>query len=128
MKALYSNKLKEVNMKQIIKQIQNFYDSLDKMIIFGVLVILFALTFIFNFMWAMPKTFMFLVGLLVGKILFGTNFVSSALHGEEDTDLDYDIENSATTGYRSSSSYGNVGPEYNDFGQPNHRQRTSLEN
>ena len=112
-------------MKQIIKQIQNFYDSLDKMIIFGVLVILFALTFIFNFMWAMPKTFMFLVGVLVGKVLFGTNFVSDAIYGSEESDLDYEVEDSAIQEYSSSF---DEDMEYNDFGQPCPQKRTSLEN
>lgn len=112
-------------MKHIIKQIQNFYNSLDKMIIFGVLVILFALTFIFNFMWAMPKTFMFLGGVLVGKVLFGTDFVSNIMYGDEETESGYEIEDSAVREYSSSLSDE---MEYNDFGQPCPQKRTSLEN
>ena len=115
-------------MKQIIKQIQNFYDSLDKMIIFGVLVILFALTFIFNFMWAMPKTFMFLVGVLVGKILFGTSFVADALSLDDSHDKSSNKKSKEpdNTVHRSATGHN---LEYNDFGQPiSTRDRgTSLE-
>ncbi len=103
-------------MKQIIKQIQNFYNSLDKMIIFGVLVILFALTFIFNFMWAMPKTFMFLVGLLVGKILFGTNFVAEALEpGDLHNEKPKRKAKKPDTNVQRPENYN---LKYNDFGQP----------
>ena len=103
-------------MKEIINKIQNLYQRLDKFLVFAILVVLVVITFMFNFMWAMPKTFTFLLGLLVGKLLFGTTFVDDALYSES--------SNSVGTEYpredKKSKTENVSKPRYkmNDFGQP----------
>ena len=103
-------------MKEIINKIQNLYQRLDKFLVFAILVVLVVITFMFNFMWAMPKTFTFLLGLLVGKLLFGTTFVDDALYSEP--------SNSVETEYpredKKSKTENVSKPLYkmNDFGQP----------
>jgi len=105
-------------MKEIINKIQNLYQRLDKFLILVVLVVLAIITFIFNFMWAMPKTFTFLLGLVVGKLLFGTNFIDNTLYGEESNEV---IRTSRSREEKRSAikspNYSNT-MKRNDFGQP----------
>ena len=99
-------------MKQFINKIQDFYLALDRGLLLGVLVILGVLTFTFNMMWAMPKTFWFLVGWLVG--LVGPKIYQDALYGKsEDKDKDYKSSFTKDT----TSQAGNR-VEYDEWGNP----------
>ena len=60
-------------MKEIVDKIQNLYQRLDKFLIFAILVVLVVITFMFNFMWAMPKTFTFFARLISWKIVIRYN-------------------------------------------------------
>ena len=102
-------------MKEIINKIQNLYQRLDKFLIFAILVVLAVITFIFNFMWAMPKTFTFLLGLLVGKLLFGTTFVDDALYEESTANVDRS-EYPRKTYPSKEPEQGRI--KRNDYGQP----------
>ena len=106
-------------MKEMVNKIQNLYQRLDKFLIFAVLVVLTLITFMFNFMWAMPKTFTFLLGLVVGKVLFGTNFIDTTLYGEE-SDEDGIERTSRPKAKKPFTDSGFPKSKYqtNDFGQP----------
>lgn len=104
-------------MKDLINKIQNQYQRLDKFLIVAVLVVLALITFIFNFMWAMPKTFTFLLGLTVGKLIFGTNFIDTTLYGDL-AESDTRTSRSKAKKSDTSAGYPKSGFKTNDFGQP----------